>query len=248
MLFVNHCLVFVGVMADIASTIGEDSTVYQSTYESLTDNEVLNRLHWSTKKQYSDYGLHTDKVKLQKPPKPQNAQPGQYIPPRDKERVTKEPPTLQYVNSMGYISLFPFLLKIVNHDSPKLGQILTDLRDPQTLWSNFGIRSLAKNAALYNKYNTEHDAPYWRGAIWMNMNYLTVSALNYYSGIEGPYAKQASDLYTELRTNLITNLIKQYKETGYIWENYNDITGKGQGSHPFTGWSALIVAIMAEDY
>uniref|UniRef100_A0A4W4FL06 Mannosyl-oligosaccharide glucosidase n=2 Tax=Electrophorus electricus TaxID=8005 RepID=A0A4W4FL06_ELEEL len=96
--------------------------------------------------------------------------------------------------------------------------------------------------------NTEHDAPYWRGAIWININYLAIRALHHYSTKEGPYRDMAIVLYQELRTNIINNVYKQYQDTGYIWEQYNDSTGRGQGSHPFTGWSALVVLIMAEEY
>ena len=65
---------------------------------------------------------------------------------------------------------------------------------------------------------------------------------------EGPYAERAASIYGNLRSNLIKNMAKQYKATGYIWEQYNDQTGKGQRSRPFAGWSALIVLIISESY
>jgi mannosyl-oligosaccharide glucosidase len=33
-----------------------------------------------------------------------------------------------------------------------------------------------------------------------------------------------------------------------MYAQYDDQTGEGKGSHPFTGWSALIVAILGESY
>ena len=60
-----------------------------------------------------------------------------------------------------FSGLFPFLLQIVDPSSPKLKQILSDLEDPQKLFTPFGLRSLSKQASVYMKKNTEHDAPYW---------------------------------------------------------------------------------------
>ena len=49
------------------------------------------------------------------------------------------------------------------------------------------------------QYNTQHDPPYWRGAIWLNMNYLCVRALRFYGNSDGPYRTQARELYEQLR-------------------------------------------------
>lgn len=64
----------------------------------------------------------------------------------------------------------------------------------------------------------------------------------------GRYEKRGTRLYQQLRENLIKNMMKEWKRSGFIWEQYNDITGRGQRSRPFTGWSVLIVLIITEDY
>jgi mannosyl-oligosaccharide glucosidase len=72
----------------------------------------------------------------------------------------------------GYISLFPFLTGLIEPESDKLGHILNLLGDENELWSEFGIRSLSKSDELYGTAEN-----YWRGPIWMNINYLAVVQL-----------------------------------------------------------------------
>ncbi|KAK9301679.1 hypothetical protein QLX08_006092 [Tetragonisca angustula] len=234
------------IMHQISEMLNQPNNKYQETYRYLSDNSLLNKLHWSPNTHtYADFGLHTDKVLLRKvtPPPKSHAQPSETV------RVVMEDPTLRYVDSsFGYVSLFPFILQIIDPDSPQLGKVLQDLTNPDLLWTKHGLRSLAKISPFYMKYNTEHDAPYWRGAIWMNLNYLTVRATHYYSNIDGPYKEEARKIYQNLRKNLIQNVFKQYKKTGYVWENYGDFHGEPKGSHPFTGWTSLVLLLMAEIY
>lgn len=60
--------------------------------------------------------------------------------------------------------------------------------------------------------------------------------------------RDAGRIYSELRTNLLRTLLGGYHSTGYFWEQYDDRSGRGLRSHPFTGWTALVVLIMAEIY
>lgn len=236
------------VMAKLAEALNYSVDKYRETFRYLSDNELLNQLHWSPNTQaYSDFGLHTDRVVLRRPaPQSAHTQRSQSL---EMTRIVLEDPSLRFVDTtFGYVSLFPFILQIVEPDSPQLGKILQDLQNSDLLWTKYGLRSLAKMSPLYMKYNTEHDAPYWRGPIWINLNYLTVRAAYHYSNLEGPYRESAKKVYRELRQNLIQNIIKQYRKTGYLWENYDSDRGEGKGSHPFTGWTSLIVLLMAEIY
>ncbi|GAA5925452.1 mannosyl-oligosaccharide glucosidase [Sporobolomyces koalae] len=144
----------------------------------------------------------------------------------------------------GYISLFPLLLSLLEPSSPQLGPVLALLRDPERLWSPYGIRSLSKQHALFGK-----GEDYWRGPIWIQMNYLALGALyNKYAKEAGPYQVQAGEIYSQLRDNVINNVYKEYKRTGFVWEQYDATTGEGRRSTPFTGWTSLVTLIMAEQY
>ena len=60
----------------------------------------------------------------------------------------------------------------------------------------------------------------------ININFLTVRALEYYSKEIGPHSEKANQIFHELRGNIVNNVFEQYKKTGFIWENYNQDTGK----------------------
>ncbi len=139
----------------------------------------------------------------------------------------------------GYISLLPFALKLVPVDSPKIDAILNQLQDPNGVWSDYGIRSLSKSDAYYGKGEN-----YWRGPIWMNINYLILDALKHYSA----HNTNARALYPRLRSNLIQTIHSEFQRSGYLYEQYNPSNGRGQRSKPFTGWTSLVVLMQAEIY
>ncbi|KAJ9056576.1 Processing alpha glucosidase I [Entomophthora muscae] len=149
-----------------------------------------------------------------------------------------------HVCHKGYLSILPLALGLLEPDSPQLEASLDLIYDPEQLWSPYGIRSLSKSDPLYYK-----EESYWRGPIWININYMILSSLHRnYMDPSSPHSEKATKVYTELRQNIIDNLFKEYQRTGYLWEQYSGIDGTGQRSKPFTGWTSLVVMIMAEKY
>ncbi|KAL8710102.1 MAG: hypothetical protein Q9225_007342 [Loekoesia sp. 1 TL-2023] len=145
-----------------------------------------------------------------------------------------------HVCHKGYISIFPFLTGLLPADSPRLGAVLDLISDPEEMWSPYGLTSLSKSSPNYGTGEN-----YWRSPVWMNINYLAVKALLDLSRSTGPHQQRAAKLYTSLRKNLVENVFKEWERTGFAWEQYNPETGEGQRTQHFTGWTSLVVKIMA---
>ncbi|KAJ8904714.1 hypothetical protein NDN08_001232 [Rhodosorus marinus] len=144
----------------------------------------------------------------------------------------------------GYVTLFPMILGLEDASSPRLGSILRLVRDEDRLWSKGGLRSLSKQDPEYGKNDG-----YWTGPVWMPINYLVLASLKTkYSVENGPYKELAKDTYERLRKTIVGNVYSEYKRTGTVWEQYNPETGGGQRGRDFTGWTSLVVLIMAEEY
>ncbi|KAH9314208.1 hypothetical protein KI387_022835, partial [Taxus chinensis] len=231
----------------ISRLLGLTSSKYHPTAKQLSDLNLLNEMHYDNiSGMYFDFGNHSEQVSLKW--KEVLDEKNAYSR-RELRRVVSQRPKLCLVPHFGYVSLFPLIMKLIPSDSPILEKQIDLIYDKNLLWTSYGLRSLATKSSLYMKRNTEHDPPYWRGPVWINMNYLILSALNHYAQDSGPYKTRAAEVYTELRQNLIGNIEFHYFKSGYLWEQYdNTAAGKGKGAHPFTGWTSLIALIMAEMY
>ena len=93
-------------------------------------------------------------------------------------------------------------------------------------------------------YGTQED--YWRGKVWVNVNYLVLAALYQHPD------KEANALmgktYSTLRANLVETITAGYVRKGFLFEQYDDKTRQGLKHKPFAGWTALVLLIMAELY
>ncbi|KAL9102254.1 MAG: hypothetical protein Q9163_002590 [Psora crenata] len=144
-----------------------------------------------------------------------------------------------HVCHKGYVSILPFLAGLLPPDSPRLKAMLDLISDPEELWTPYGLRSLSQKDEFYGTSEN-----YWRSPIWMPLNYLALTNLLHVATSAAPLAKRAAELYTQLRKNLVETVYREWKRTGFAWEQYNPETGEGQRTRHFTGWTSLVVKIM----
>lgn len=144
---------------------------------------------------------------------------------------------------VGYVNLFPLLSLTINDKKLALS-VLRLARDE--LNTPFGLASISLHSrSLLAQYGQQHES-YWAGPIWININYLFLRALRLkYIELLG---SEAEEFYHTLRSELLENILKQFIATDKLWENYHWESGKGLGTAPFTGWTALIVLILGEQY
>ncbi|KAI5958652.1 CWH41 [Candida theae] len=152
---------------------------------------------------------------------------------------------LVHVCHKGYVSLLPFMTKLIPVDDvTRLDKVINLITDPDALWSPFGIRSLSKSDEFYRTGEN-----YWRSPIWIHMNYLILQNIkDYYhdssSHMSDELKKKFSDAYSNLRLNLVKNVYKQWQKTGFVWEQYDEETGDAKGAKNFLGWTSTILLIM----
>jgi mannosyl-oligosaccharide glucosidase len=196
--------------------------------------------HWDDEaREFRDWGRHAA-LRTRRP---------EHQPREDRRRVLqvtkhakRSEGTHQFVaTGPGYLSLFPFLMKLLDRDDPRVGAAMDLIESPKHLWSPYGLRSLSAQSPFFQLWNNDQDKPYWRGPVWINANYLTVKALAHYASTPSAYSDRAAQLFLKLQRTVAASVQGQYDKRGFVFENYDEATGEGTGCHPFTGWSALAV-------
>jgi len=230
-------------MARISEATGASTKkqqYYKSLADTLEDYDELKKLHWDEEQGvFADVGHDTLDVVLEE----LVGANGHVV--SWSRVINGSTPKFGFVKHIGYVTMFPLALQLIPKEAPEMHLYLDLLSNPNHIWSPFGLRSLSASSSLYNKKNTPHDPPYWRGAIWINMNYLTVRALREtYSLSNDPIiAKRSKELADALSKNIVSTISSQYEQNGFVYENYDDANGHGKGCHPFTGWTALVAML-----
>ena len=145
-----------------------------------------------------------------------------------------------YICHKGYLSLFPFMTGFIDANHPRLDATLRLLRDQNHLWTDHGVKSLSQESKKYGVGDN-----HWRSAIAVNYNYLILTQLLSLARTPGPQQQRCKDYYIELRKNIVHTVFNSWLQTGYAWEQYDPVGGHGQRTQHFTGWTSLVVSIMA---
>lgn len=108
--------------------------------------------------------------------------------------------------------------------------------DPNLLNSKCGVRSLSKQS---DYFGTDDD--YWRGNVWMPINYMILRAFALY------YTKDVNT-YSIIKDSIIDCVFRNWYNTGHLYETYESISGEGKRGKYFTGWTSLVLLMINDIY
>ena len=122
---------------------------------------------------------------------------------------------------------YPMLAKLPTHAQAKR-MVEEHLLNREEFWGEYVIPSVPKNDPAFK------DNEYWRGRIWAPLNFLVYLGLRNYDfpDVRHEFAEKSKNL-----------LLKSWLSRGYVFENYNAVTGEGDDvvrSDKFYHWGALL--------
>ena len=130
-------------------------------------------------------------------------------------------------NRLSPTNFYPLLAKACTQEQAER-MIKQHYFNPAEFYGDFVIPSIARNDPAFK------DNSYWRGRIWAPMNFLVyLGMLNY----------DVKDAKKDLVDKSRALLLKNWKATGGVFENYNAVTGTGDDVYNADGfyhWGALL--------
>ncbi|MCL0093381.1 hypothetical protein M1O53_00065 [Dehalococcoidia bacterium] len=116
--------------------------------------------------------------------------------------------------------------------------LIKHLGDEKEFWTPYPIPSVAINDPKFS-------LRYWRGPVWINVNYVVYLGLRKYG---------YDELANELRDKTIRMVIDLYARRGHFFEFYSPHTGDiidllpPKPAKHFVGWTGLIINLLADKY
>ena len=127
-----------------------------------------------------------------------------------------------------WTSFMPMWAEIAPEEYAEI-MVKKHLMNREEFFSDYGLRSLAKNERMYSTAETSNPSN-WQGPIWIVSNFLMYKGLLNYG-----YKKEAKTVAENLQKTLYEDL----KTNGCMHEYYNPETGKSSINAGFMNWNAL---------
>lgn len=131
-------------------------------------------------------------------------------------------------------SFFPLIAGVAPRERAER-MVNLHLRNPDEFWGQWVIPSISRADPAFP------DNDYWRGRIWGPFNFLVSEGLRRY---------RFDDLAAELADKSLRLFMKNWREDGGVYENYNAVTGRGAdvwNAARLYHWGGLMALIAVEE-